>query len=113
MQVTTYDLSHSLIFKATMKMKILKILQHSLWKLTTTYQQKRRYANNSNFAGVHGREWVAPAMALYLIHRLTVDPTAFVKGGELDGVDWYILPLVNPDGYEYTRSSRSVSISVI
>lgn len=58
-------------------------------------------------AGVHGREWVAPAMALYLIHRLTVDPTAFVKGGELDGVDWYILPLVNPDGYEYTRSSRS------
>ncbi|XP_022838055.1 carboxypeptidase B-like [Spodoptera litura] len=58
-------------------------------------------------AGVHGREWVAPAMALYLIDRLTIDPRAFQRGGELDGVDWYILPLVNPDGYEYTRSSRS------
>ncbi|CAH0695834.1 unnamed protein product [Spodoptera exigua] len=58
-------------------------------------------------AGIHGREWVAPAMALYLVHRLTTDPAALQKGGELDGVDWYILPLVNPDGYEYSRSSTS------
>ncbi|KAH9643630.1 hypothetical protein HF086_006106 [Spodoptera exigua] len=55
----------------------------------------------------YGREWVAPAMALYLVHRLTTDPAALQKGGELDGVDWYILPLVNPDGYEYSRSSTS------
>ncbi|KOB63067.1 hypothetical protein OBRU01_22100, partial [Operophtera brumata] len=41
-------------------------------------------------------EWVAPAMALYLIHRLANDPEA--KDTVLNGVDWYILPLVNPDG---------------
>ncbi|XP_026742272.1 carboxypeptidase B-like [Trichoplusia ni] len=57
--------------------------------------------------GIHGREWVAPAMALYLIHRLSSEPANRRSGGELDGVDWYILPLVNPDGYEYTRSSKS------
>ncbi|KAJ0174172.1 hypothetical protein K1T71_010318 [Dendrolimus kikuchii] len=56
-------------------------------------------------AGIHAREWVAPAMALYLIHRLTNDPEARTK--DLNGVDWYILPVVNPDGYEYTRTGRS------
>ncbi|KAL0820431.1 hypothetical protein ABMA28_006305 [Loxostege sticticalis] len=56
-------------------------------------------------AGIHAREWVAPAMALYLIHRLTNDPDAIHN--ELKGVDWYILPVVNPDGYEFTRSNKS------
>ncbi|KAI8420086.1 hypothetical protein MSG28_008672 [Choristoneura fumiferana] len=41
-------------------------------------------------AGIHAREWVAPAMAMYLIHRLTNDPKA--RQRELNGVDWYILP---------------------
>ncbi|CAH0724393.1 unnamed protein product, partial [Brenthis ino] len=54
-------------------------------------------------AGIHAREWAAPAMALYLIHRLVNDPEA---RQDLDGVDWYILPVVNPDGYEYTRLHR-------
>lgn len=58
-------------------------------------------------AGIHSREWVAPAMALYLISRLVTDTAARKSGAELDGVDWYILPVVNPDGYEYTRSERS------
>ncbi|CAH0401286.1 unnamed protein product [Chilo suppressalis] len=56
-------------------------------------------------AGIHAREWVAPAMALYIIHRLTNHPDGRRK--ELEGVDWYILPVVNPDGYEYTRSSKA------
>ncbi|XP_022113411.2 carboxypeptidase B [Pieris rapae] len=54
--------------------------------------------------GIHAREWVAPAMAMYLIHRLVTDPEA---RHELNGVDWYILPVVNPDGYEFTRTSRT------
>ncbi|XP_041984629.1 carboxypeptidase B-like [Aricia agestis] len=55
-------------------------------------------------AGIHGREWVAPAMALYLIERLVSDPSA---RSELAGLDWYILPVVNPDGYEYSRTSKA------
>ncbi|GBP65742.1 Carboxypeptidase B [Eumeta japonica] len=53
-------------------------------------------------AGIHAREWVAPAMALYLTHRLVLGAD---KAEELNGVDWYIMPLVNPDGYEFSRSS--------
>ncbi|XP_068620166.1 carboxypeptidase B-like [Battus philenor] len=56
-------------------------------------------------AGIHAREWVAPAMAIYLIQRLVMDPEA--RRSELFGVDWYILPVVNPDGYEYTRASKA------
>lgn len=46
-------------------------------------------------------------MALYLIHRLVNDPAA--RQRDLNGVDWYILPVVNPDGYEYTRAKANVS----
>ncbi|KAL4715047.1 hypothetical protein ACJJTC_003198 [Scirpophaga incertulas] len=56
-------------------------------------------------AGIHAREWVAPAMALYIIQRLISQSEARLN--ELDGVDWYILPVVNPDGYEFTRSNKS------
>ncbi|KAI5633766.1 zinc carboxypeptidase domain-containing protein [Phthorimaea operculella] len=55
-------------------------------------------------AGIHAREWVAPAMAVYMIHRLVTDPGA---QKDLEGIDWYILPVVNPDGYEYTRRGGS------
>lgn len=58
-------------------------------------------------AGIHSREWVAPAMATYLINRLASDSDAIQIGGILDGVDWYILPVVNPDGYEYSRSGTT------
>ncbi|XP_073953155.1 carboxypeptidase B-like [Choristoneura fumiferana] len=56
-------------------------------------------------AGIHAREWVAPAMAVYIIHRLIKDPKALKR--ELNGVDWYILPVVNPDGYEFSRGKKS------
>lgn len=51
-------------------------------------------------AGIHAREWIGPATALHLIHRLTTDPELTPL---LHSIDIYMLPLVNPDGYEYTR----------
>ncbi|XP_034245535.1 carboxypeptidase B-like [Thrips palmi] len=53
-------------------------------------------------AGIHAREWIAPATAVYLINQL-VEHTAAHRN-LLDGMDWYILPLVNPDGYEYSQT---------
>ncbi|KAK3913462.1 Carboxypeptidase B [Frankliniella fusca] len=53
-------------------------------------------------AGIHAREWIAPATALYLINRL-VEHTDQHRD-LLQGLDWYILPVVNPDGYEYTHT---------
>ncbi|KAJ1530656.1 hypothetical protein ONE63_005528 [Megalurothrips usitatus] len=53
-------------------------------------------------AGIHAREWIAPPVAVYLIQQLTQGGAA--ADALLDGLDWYILPLVNPDGYEYTHT---------
>ncbi|XP_026272805.1 carboxypeptidase B-like [Frankliniella occidentalis] len=53
-------------------------------------------------AGIHAREWIAPPVAIYLIQQLTQQAEA--NDALLDGLDWYIMPLVNPDGYEYTHT---------
>ncbi len=37
----------------------------------------------------------------YLIQTLDVD----VDGDLIEDVDWYFLPVYNPDGYEYTIST--------
>ncbi|KAF8786132.1 Carboxypeptidase A2 like protein [Argiope bruennichi] len=54
-------------------------------------------------AGIHSREWIAPATALYMINHLLMN-----YGNDdyitdlVDSHDWYIMPLVNPDGYLHT-----------
>ncbi|XP_058054279.1 carboxypeptidase B1-like [Anopheles bellator] len=52
-------------------------------------------------AGIHAREWVAPATAMYIVHEL-VENAAQHKD-LLEGLTWTIVPLVNPDGYEYSH----------
>jgi murein tripeptide amidase MpaA len=54
-------------------------------------------------AGIHAREWVAPATALYLINTLATKYNSDPQVKTLvDSFDWYIVPVVNPDGYAYT-----------
>ncbi|XP_043288591.1 carboxypeptidase B-like isoform X2 [Venturia canescens] len=45
--------------------------------------------------GIHAREWISPAAVTYIINHL-------VENSEQLEADYYILPVVNPDGYEYT-----------
>lgn len=53
-------------------------------------------------AGIHAREWIAPAGALYVIHQLVEN---FSENSHLlKDYDWVIVPLANPDGYEYTHT---------
>jgi murein tripeptide amidase MpaA len=55
--------------------------------------------------GVNGREWIGPATMTYFMKMLVED---YSKNKELvDTFDWYILPVVNPDGYEYSHTQVS------
>ena len=58
-------------------------------------------------AGTHGREWITPVSVLYLANELLNNLRAFTR--ILTDTEIYIVPLVNPDGYEYTHTSVSSS----
>lgn len=68
---------------------------------TVTISSGKGKANNSIFidAGIHAREWIAVSTALYVIDQLASGNYS------LQDFDWVILPVVNPDGYEYTHQS--------
>lgn len=53
--------------------------------------------------GIHAREWISPATVTYLINEFVESYDD--QPAHIQNVDWYILPLSNPDGYEYTHST--------
>ncbi|XP_063242988.1 carboxypeptidase B-like [Bacillus rossius redtenbacheri] len=54
--------------------------------------------------GIHAREWISPAVVTYIINELVENYES--HSDAVQAVDWYILPIVNPDGYEYTHTTN-------
>ncbi|OQV25198.1 putative Carboxypeptidase A5 [Hypsibius exemplaris] len=54
-------------------------------------------------AGTHGREQITVTIALRLISKL-IGAITRNETSQFTEVKWYITPLVNPDGYEYSRN---------
>lgn len=55
------------------------------------------------FGGQHAREWITVATALYVADRLIRTYDTDDSARELvDRCDWWIIPVMNPDGYEYS-----------
>ncbi|XP_052060244.1 carboxypeptidase B-like [Mytilus californianus] len=57
--------------------------------------------------GIHAREWISTAVVMYLIDQLAMNPDNNPEiTSMLQKFDWYLLPLMNPDGYEYSRTNN-------
>lgn len=52
------------------------------------------------FTGIHAREWISPATVTYIINELVENQS---NSETYNDIDFYIVPVINPDGYEYTR----------
>ena len=52
--------------------------------------------------GIHAREWIAPATVTFIIRKLmeVIELIASNRHNTelIDKVDWYFLPVLNPDG---------------
>ncbi|KAK6731745.1 hypothetical protein RB195_007919 [Necator americanus] len=61
--------------------------------------------------GIHAREWAAVHTVIYVIDRLIADyDTDPLVRRAVDQLNFYIFPVLNPDGYEYSRSGVSPMI---
>ncbi|CAK1541425.1 unnamed protein product [Leptosia nina] len=52
---------------------------------------------------MHAREWVTTPVALYAVHKL-VENLEEADRDLLENIDWIILPVLNPDGYEFSHT---------
>lgn len=55
-------------------------------------------------ACIHAREWITVTSALYIIEHLLTCPKMLYL------FDFYIIPCLNPDGYEFTHAKVSKHI---
>ncbi|XP_046604830.1 carboxypeptidase A4-like [Neodiprion virginianus] len=53
--------------------------------------------------GMHAREWIGPAVATYILNQLVEKNSTYSK--LLETSDWMILPVSNPDGYEFSHTA--------
>lgn len=63
---------------------------------------------------MHAREWISIVVALFVARQLTENHKA--NQNLVADMDWYILPVANPDGYVYSytkdrlwKKSRSIN----
>lgn len=54
-------------------------------------------------SGIHAREWAGHMSVLYLLSQLVENYSKNID--LLQGVDWVVVPVVNPDGYVYTHET--------
>ena len=51
------------------------------------------------------REWISPAAVLFTVNRLVRRSKSDKPFLLTEKLDWYIMPMLNPDGYAYSRNT--------
>lgn len=62
--------------------------------------------------GMHGNEWISTEFVTYLIHQL-IHANATKNGNFIHVANlyhWYLVPVVNPDGYEFSQKEVSTVV---
>ena len=65
--------------------------------------------------GIHAREWISPATVTYFAQQLVdrYNSNDAVALDLLSYFDFYIVPVINVDGYEYTHTNVSIFTELI
>jgi len=56
--------------------------------------------------GIHAREWISPATVTYMANELVKQASQNEHTKIVNYFDFYIDPVMNPDGYEFTQYNR-------
>ncbi|XP_014825341.1 PREDICTED: carboxypeptidase B2 [Poecilia mexicana] len=93
--------------------KVKAILVGSSYEKRPLYALKLSLNNRPNKkamwidCGIHAREWISPAFCLFFVHySLSFYNVNTEMTRILDNMDFYVLPVMNPDGYKYTWTNR-------
>jgi len=69
-------------------------------KLSTNPNNRKAIVIDAN---IHAREWITSATATWILNELVTKTSEYAS--VLDDIDYYIIPMVNTDGYEYAHTS--------
>lgn len=77
--------------------------RQSLWRPPSLPPRKKVVV----LGGTHAREWISPAVTMYLFNKLITapwnDPGLWAL---LNNFDFYFVPVLNPDGYEFSWTNN-------
>ncbi|XP_053681624.1 uncharacterized protein LOC128732402 [Sabethes cyaneus] len=75
-------------------------------KLRFAASKKKKGQRGAVFieAGAHGQQWIGPSVATWILDALTkAIANNDTELENMKSLDWYIFPVMNPDGYEYSH----------
>ncbi|EDW82394.2 uncharacterized protein Dwil_GK25782, isoform B [Drosophila willistoni] len=71
-------------------------------KVLRISENPREYKKIWIDGGIHAREWISPATVTFILYQLMSNWED--QPSHIRGLTWYIMPVMNPDGYEYSRT---------